>query len=265
MLGPDTGVEDADDLPLACVVRAAGLVPDRRRADPRDRLVVGLAQRVLLDRHDAVDLQQVRDLIRRHDRRDAAVHRLERLLHVGARNGALDCLVDLVAHGRGVGLVRVDRALVGLQLLARLARARRCETCHAAVVGRRGVVVVLDDHVDRRAVGTPEQRRIGLCESRDIRLRALDRVVGYERRRRQVRRVHRAALSRTTGCNDAECKQHCEHDGTGQPSPKLRPQVSSPSIVVPAGPLSYALPVGAHCLAPPTKVQEFDIRVRSVT
>ena len=162
MFRPDARVDDADDDVAAGIGRAAERRPDGRRADERGVVVVRLLERVLLDRDDAVDLEQVADLVRRDLPRDAAVGRAEGRADLELRRGLLGTSRDLLGQRCRVVVVRLDGRCVGLERLAGHARARGGEAVDAAGVGRRCVEVVLDHDVDERRVRASEERRVGL-------------------------------------------------------------------------------------------------------
>ena len=117
-------------------------------------VVLRLVERVLLDGRDAVDLEQVGDLVRRHLSPRRRRRRSCRLWSMSAAGTAV-----LIADDDLVGDVRdvlrrtpAPRALLSCERLAGDARARRGETRDAAGVRRGRVEVVLDHHVDRRRV-----------------------------------------------------------------------------------------------------------------
>jgi hypothetical protein len=130
---------------------------------------------------DAVHLEQGPDGVGRDTRGDAAVDGLEGLGDLGGRNGLLDGRADLAGERAGVALVRPYGAAVSGELLARDGGARGLEAGDVAGVGRGRVEVVLEEHVQGRGVRAAEERRVGLRERAEGRLRAVERRVGLER------------------------------------------------------------------------------------
>ena len=155
MLGPDARVEDADDDALAGALLATELRPDGRRADERRRGVgLELQERVRVDRHDAWELGHCRDLVGRHDHRDAVEDEVVaaghlRVLDVGVKS--LDEGILLALQERpipdGVGALQVESRV------AALGGVRRAEPVHAAPVGGDRRVLQLDDDRDLAVFG----------------------------------------------------------------------------------------------------------------
>ena len=166
VLGPDARVDDADDDVRRGLVLPAQRGPDSGRTDELRRVTQRLLEVVLLDGDDAAHSQKIGDGVGGHLGCDAAVNRLERLNDPRARDGTRDGRAGLVRDLPRVLLVAPYVVVVVPQLLAGDRWARRGKPGDAPFVRGRGVVVVLDQDVDWRRVGAPEQRRIRSCDVR---------------------------------------------------------------------------------------------------